>query len=238
MKLKPVLLGFFLFSLPIASSDLFSEDHGTAETRGHGKSQVEKLPPEHFLKLLLKGNERFVHDTSNHPRQNKARVLETGGGQKPFAVVLTCSDSRLSPEILFDQGIGDLFVVRLAGNIVTPEVLGSIEYAVSHLDSTLIVVLGHEKCGAVGAALAGGVPPGHVGSLVQAIRPALKKYPCEMTEKSSCAVKSNVKLVTEQISNAKPILASMVENHSLLVVGAVYDIATGGVKLSDYMITP
>jgi hypothetical protein len=113
------------------------------------------VSPEAALTRLVEGNKRFVAGSTTHPDQTAERRTETAKGQHPFAIILTCADSRLSPEILFDEGIGDLFVVRNAGNLLDDHVLGSIEYAVEHLHATLIVVLGHTKCGAVSAAVAG-----------------------------------------------------------------------------------
>src|SRR5262252_9569528 len=128
------------------------------------------LSADEALKKLIAGNERYVRAKVNHPDESLARRKELTTGQHPFAVILGCADSRVSPELLFDEGLGDLFVIRVAGNIVDDAVLGSIEYAVEHLDTKLIVVLGHEKCGAVSAAVEGGDVPGHLKALVAAIQ--------------------------------------------------------------------
>lgn len=125
--------------------------------------------PDAALRLLLEGNQRFIQGTVRHPHQTAERRKETSAGQAPFAVVLTCADSRLSPEIVFDQGLGDLFVVRNAGNLLSDHVIGSIEYAVEHLHAPLIVVMGHTRCGAVAAAVAGGEAGGHVQSIVDSL---------------------------------------------------------------------
>lgn len=106
------------------------------------------------LELLQDGNARYVADQTDRPNATPRRRLETGGGQWPFAIVLTCADSRVTPELIFDQGIGDLFVARVAGNVATSEVIGSIQYAVQYIGVELVVVLGHEACGAVNAAIA------------------------------------------------------------------------------------
>jgi carbonic anhydrase len=125
------------------------------------------------LSALLAGNQRFVSGRTNHPDQKMSRVKELAKTQHPFAAVLGCADSRVDPDIIFDQGLGDLFPVRVAGNIVDDAVLGSLEYAVEHLQCPLIVVLGHEGCGAVTAAVNGGEPGTHITFLVDAIAPAL-----------------------------------------------------------------
>ena len=127
------------------------------------------------LQRLLDGNERFVAETQSHPHQNSARRIELGNGQAPFAAVLACADSRVPPEVLFDQGLGDLFVVRVAGNIINDQLLGSLEYAAAHLHTPLIMVMGHTKCGAIGAVASGAELEGHIASLAPAIQPAVDK---------------------------------------------------------------
>jgi carbonic anhydrase len=131
------------------------------------------VPADEALNRLKAGNERFAHSKVSEGKPVAARRAATAQAQHPFAIIVGCADSRTSPEIIFDQGIGDLFVVRTAGNLVDDFALGSIEYAVEHLGSRLIVVLGHERCGAVKAALAGGSAPGHIEALVRAIQPAV-----------------------------------------------------------------
>ena len=134
--------------------------------------------PQVALDRLMAGNQRFVDAQMQHPDQDPEHRLKLSQGQQPFATILTCSDSRLPPELLFDQGLGDLFVARVAGNIVDPALLGSVEYAVGHLKTPLIVVIGHEKCGAVQATLESiqhhQTPHGDIASLVTAITPAVR----------------------------------------------------------------
>ena len=125
------------------------------------------------LARLMAGNQRFTQHKEQHPDESLARRKELISEQHPFAVVLGCADSRVPPELLFDQGLRDLFVIRVAGNIVDDAILGSIEYAVEHLGTQLIVVLGHETCGAVSAAVAGGEAAGHLQALVTAIQPSV-----------------------------------------------------------------
>ena len=166
-----------------------------------------------------------------YPRQDARRRKEVSKGQKPFAVIVGCSDSRIPPELIFDQGLGDLFVVRLAGNIVDNVALGSIEYAVEHLGSKLIIVLGHGKCGAVTAAAQGPDAPGHVGTILKAIQPAVKKarkLPGDLVDN---AIRANAALVVDKIKSSKPILAEMAEKGEIEVIGAYYNIETGAVEL-------
>ena len=128
------------------------------------------------LELLQDGNARYVADLIDRPNATRRRRLETGSGQWPFAIVLTCADSRVTPELIFDQGIGDIFVVRIAGNVATEEVIGSIQYAVQYLETELVVVLGHEGCGAVGAAISPpDAPPKQLVNLVKQIQCAIGK---------------------------------------------------------------
>jgi carbonic anhydrase len=183
------------------------------------------------LKKLIDGNKRCIVCKPQYPRQDARRRKEVSKGQKPFAVIVGCSDSRIPPELIFDQGLGDLFVVRLAGNIVDNVALGSIEYAVEHLDTKLVVVLGHGKCGAVTAATQGPDAPGHVGTILKAIQPAVKKarkLPGDLVDN---AIRANAALVVDKIKSSKPILAEMAEKGELEVIGAYYNIETGAVEL-------
>src|SRR5688572_16994 len=123
------------------------------------------VSPDEATKRLVYGNRRFVNGETQHPNQSAEHRLALAKGQAPFAVVVACSDSRVCPEIVFDQGLGDLFVIRVAGNTIGNVELGSIEYAVEHLHAKLVIVVGHEKCGAVGAAVKGGETHGHIGDL-------------------------------------------------------------------------
>ena len=183
------------------------------------------------LQTLIEGNKRFAAMNGTHPNQGKERRDEVKGGQKPFAVIVGCSDSRIPPEILFDQGIGDIFVIRLAGNVVDDTALGSIEYAVDHLGTRLVVVLGHAKCGAVTAATQGGEAHGHIGSIVQLIIPAVEQARAKSGDLVDNSIKENARLVAATIASSKPILSKMVEDGKIAVLPAYYDIDTGMVEL-------
>jgi carbonic anhydrase len=186
---------------------------------------------ERFVQKLLDGNKRYVDGKPSHPNHAPERRNQVAKGQHPFAVVVSCSDSRVPPEIIFDQGIGDLFVIRVAGNIVDDIGLGSIEYAVEHLHVSLIVVLGHERCGAVEAAVKGGEAPGHIKSLVEAIGPAVEKAKGEPGDLAENAMRTNVKMVVDHLKGSKPILEHLVHNGTLTVVGARYDLDDGTVTI-------
>jgi len=182
------------------------------------------------LQTLLDGNKRFAAMKQTHPNQDRVCRDEVKGGQKPFAVVVGCSDSRIPPEILFDQGIGDLFIIRLAGNIVDDTALGSVEYAVDHLGSRLVVVLGHSKCGAVTATAKGGEAPGHIGSIVKLIAPALERVRDKPGDLVDNAIRENAKLVAATIASSKPILEEMAREGKIAVLALYYDIDTGLVE--------
>ncbi len=158
-------------------------------------------------------------------------------GQKPFAIVVTCSDSRVAPELLFDQGLGDIFVIRVAGNIVDPIAIGSIEYAAEHLHSHLLIVLGHEKCGAVAATLeAKGKPEGNIGAIVNKIMPAVKtakKKGGTKDEILETAIKENVKNTVREIVRKSKIINHLVHNGELKIVAGEYSLTTGKVELIE-----
>ena len=183
------------------------------------------------LERLLAGNQRFVADKRAYPDQTSAHRRELTVGQHPFAAILGCTDSRVPPEIIFDQGLGNLFTVRIAGNIVDNASLGSLEYAVQHLGVPLIVVLGHSCCGAVQAALAGGDMQGQIATLVAAIRPAVKLARNRPGETLDQAVRINISMVVSQLRTAAPILAPLVDEGRIKILGSHYDLASGVVEL-------
>jgi len=191
----------------------------------------EKLPSaDGVLSELKAGNEHHVGKHYLHPHQSAARQRELASGQHPHAAVLSCADSRVAPEIIFDQGLGDLFDVRVAGNIAGDTEVASLEYAAEHLGVPLLVVMGHQKCGAVTAALEGGEASGHLSTLVEAIRPAVEKAAGLPGDRVDNAVRINVENVVKQLRESKPVLAELVEKQRLRIVGAVYSLDTGKVE--------
>jgi carbonic anhydrase len=191
--------------------------------------------PDAALNLLIEGNARYV---ANQPRErdfSAGRASRTQG-QAPFAAILGCADSRIAPELAFDQGPGDLFVVRVAGNFVTSDGLASLEFGAAMLRTKLIMVLGHNSCGAVNATVTalqkGNTLPGHIADLVRAmklgIEPVLKQTGDDLQQR---AVIANVRYNAQRLQHAKPILAEMIAKNEVRVVGAVYDLATGKVTL-------
>lgn len=187
------------------------------------------LTGDQALNKLVSGNKRYVDSTLSHPHQTASRRSELAAGQHPFAIILGCADSRVAPEIIFDQGLGDLFVIRVAGNIVDDAILGSIEYAAEHLHTPLMVVLGHSNCGAVGATVAGGELEGHLPSLAEAIQPAVEQARGQEGDLLDNAVRANANMVAEQVKASEPVLAHLVKAGKLKVVAARYDLDSGKV---------
>jgi carbonic anhydrase len=195
-----------------------------------GADQSASLSPNAAQARLTTGNARFVSGKLAHPNQSSARRAKLAEGQHPFAIILGCADSRTAPEVVFDQGLGDLFVVRNAGNVVDDVALGSIEYAVDHLGASLIVVLGHENCGAVKATVEGGKQPGHLPAIVKAIRPAVKASAHLEGDRVDNAVLENARLEAKRIRESKPILRKLIDEGKVRVVSARYDLDTGRVR--------
>ena len=186
--------------------------------------------PRAALKALLDGNRRFVSGHSRHPHQSVRRLHEVAAGQHPFAVLLGCADSRVSPELLFDQGIGDLFDDRVAGNIVDDLLLGSMEYAIEEFAPPLVMVLGHERCGAISAtrdAIAAGTSaPGHIQVIVDALRPIVTPF-VDVADGVELAVRANVRAQVAALLDRSEIIREKAERRELAVVGARYDLDTG-----------
>jgi carbonic anhydrase len=196
--------------------------------------------PDEVLARLLEGNKRFVKGELTHPGRRPEDFAPLAEGQAPSAIIVGCADSRVSPEVVFDQGIGDLFVVRVAGNVVSPAsrfVKGSVEFAVAELGARLIMVLGHEACGAVKAAVAhidaNDTLPGAIRDVVEVIRPAAAAVRGRSGNKLENAIKENVAMSVDRLKNLEPILAGLVKSGELKIVGGVYELRTGLVKLLE-----
>ena len=182
--------------------------------------------PDRAYELLIEGNDRFAKAKAKEPNQTLARVAEVAPEQKPFAAILGCADSRVPCEIVFDRGFGDIFVCRVAGNVATPEEIGSLEFAVVELGVKVICVLGHERCGAVKAAIEGGELPGHIGSLVEAIMPAVESSKNQAGDKVENAVKANIRLQANRLK-ASSLIHDRIEAGLLKIFGLYYDLDTG-----------
>jgi carbonic anhydrase len=194
------------------------------------EQEAPSVSADAALAKLKQGNARFSGSKVSEGKPTAAKRAETAQAQHPFAIVLGCADSRTSPEIVFDQNIGDLFVVRNAGNLVDDHTLGSIEYAVEHLGVRLVVVLGHERCGAVTAALAGESAPGHVQSLVRDIQPAVHAVRDKNGDVTHLAVAEHARLMAAKIRNE----ASLGElAKEVRIISGVYDLDTGKVQWAN-----
>ena len=199
------------------------------------------LSAQAALERLRAGNQRFVTGNQQLPAAtDETRRNELTEGQAPFAIVLGCADSRVPVEIVFDQGLGDIFTVRVAGNIATAAEMGSIEYAAAHVGSRLIVVLGHSGCGAVAATLAEIDKPSedlspNIGAIVNQIAPTISKLPAQDTQDATMnqAMRANVVATVERLRTGSAILAKLIEDDGLLVVGGAYDLATGKVDFFE-----
>jgi carbonic anhydrase len=224
---------YLLSTLSLCVS-LFATALVSASDTGAGPTADEAL------KRLQDGNQRF--------RASQTTIRETStpsirgalaGGQKPFAIILSCSDSRVPPEIIFDQGLGEIFVVRVAGNIPDPVILGSIEYAAEHFKCPLIMVLGHKRCGAVTAAVESqGHPHGNIGAIIRTIAPAVEqaKKDARGLSKSDLvesAIDNNIKLVAKSLIRQSPVIRSLVDAGIVKVVNAKYDLDDGTVRLLE-----
>jgi carbonic anhydrase len=224
----------FLCALTVLAAAADAQ-HGDARHAAPQHSAPAALAPEKALARLMAGNKRHVQHREVHPdMQVKRRHILATEGQHPFAIVLGCADSRVPPELLFDQGLGDMFVLRDAGNVIDDEMLGSIEYAVAHLGVRLVMVLGHEKCGAVSAAVAGAEAPGHLKTVLDAIHPAVVDSASEPGDKVHNCVVANARRTARLIRESEPVLKAMSATGALLVVAADYDLYSGKVTLLDH----
>lgn len=185
------------------------------------------------LEMLIEGNERFAAGDTLPNRGDERIRKETLEGQSPSAVVLACSDSRVPPEIIFDRGIGDLFVVRVAGNIADDVVTGSIEYAASHLGVPLVVVLGHTGCGAITAVLSGECGEGHTGSIRKLLAPALEGLSPGDADAVETGARLNAVGTARALETSEPVLRPLVESGRLEIRAAMYDMASGRVEVLD-----
>ncbi len=190
----------------------------------------DDMNPDQALQRLMEGNQRFVNGRLENPRRDIARLREVAKTQKPFAAILGCADSRVPSEIIFDQGFGDLFICRVAGNIATPEEIGSLEFGSLVLGSKVIMVMGHKRCGAVDATIKGAQVPGQIASLLDAIKPAIKDSENQTGDRLENATKANVLFQVEKLK-ASPVISQLIQEGKLKVAGGYYDLDTGAVTM-------
>jgi carbonic anhydrase len=220
-------------SLVVGGAGLLAAVHFGGKARAQPVSAAST--PDAALNLLMEGNARYVANEP-HERDFSAGRVSRSQGQAPFAAVLGCADSRVAPELAFDQNPGGLFVVRVAGNFVTADGLGSLEYGAAVLGTKLIMVLGHSSCGAISATVTalqkGNTFPGHIADLVRAMKPGIEPV---LTQPGGDLVQraaiANVRYNVDRLEKAGPILTEMLDKKELRVVGAVYDLSTGKISL-------
>ena len=237
---------------PAAKTEPADDEHGTKTDDGRGTQMIELTPAkpkaepseslsgeidaQAALKLLRDGNARWVAAQNDNPNTDKGRRADVAAaGQHPFATILTCADSRVPVEYIFDRGVGDLFVLRVAGNVINTDGAGTIEYGAEHLHSKLLVVMGHTKCGAVQATVQGAKVEGNIAALVEHIKPAADRASKDSDGKKpeevvAAAVKENVWQSVFDLLRTSPETCRLVKSGELKVVGAVYDIASGKVE--------
>ncbi len=201
------------------------------------------IPAAEALERLREGNRRFVAETREDETASRSRRREVAAAQEPFAIILGCSDSRVPAEIVFDQGLGDLFVIRVAGNIVAPSQIGSVEFAIERFQTRLVVVLGHSQCGAILATLEELARPTaarsrNLRSIVHRIRPALRglvqaKPPLSNDALVHQSVRANIRVSANQLRHGSPVLEQAIQESGILVVGAEYSLETGLVDFFD-----
>jgi carbonic anhydrase len=185
--------------------------------------------PQKALNLLQQGNARFSEERLEHPRRDAKTRKKLTAGQNPFAAILTCADSRVSPDLVFDKGLGDLFVIRNAGNVAGPTAIASIEYAVAVLGVSLVVVMGHDQCGAVQAAI-DGVKTGHIGAVTDRIQPALKMAKDLEGNLLDNAIRLHAQRMAAQLRKTDPIIRPAWSEGKLKIISATYSLQTGRVQ--------
>ncbi|OKH49766.1 carbonic anhydrase [Calothrix sp. HK-06] len=212
----------------VTSGLLLNGEEAQAQTTPtKSENRPKPVSPEEALKKLLRGNERFIAGKGAHPNQSKLRLLETSVAQYPYASILGCADSRVPAEIVFDQGLGDLFVVRVAGNVASQTAIGSLEFSSAVLGSQLIVVVGHAKCGAVIAAVKGDPLPGRIGVFVEEIKPAVESVRQKGGDLEKNSIIANIQYQVKKLPETSTILGGLVKEGKLKIVGGIYDLASG-----------
>jgi carbonic anhydrase len=201
---------------------------------------LEEVPKENLLEVLLEGNLRFAEDHPIHPDQTLERLRDLNNGQHPVAAIVSCSDSRVPPELVFDQGLGDLFVIRNAGNIVGDYEIGSLEYAIEHLEVPLVIILGHTNCGAIGAFVDHDHDHSHhYSEYIQKIIDFIdaeeeeKALPRDIPNFYEKAIEANILHGVHALKNSVPVVNELIEQKKLRVIGAIYDMESGKVRVLE-----
>ncbi|QLE55815.1 carbonic anhydrase [Nostoc sp. TCL26-01] len=210
---------------------LGTEESAVAQQPTIPEEKPQPVNPQAALNRLIEGNKRFVDGKRLNPNQSRLRLQETAVAQYPFAAILGCADSRVPAEIVFDQGLGDLFVVRVAGNVASQTAIGSLEFATAVLGAQLIIVVGHARCGAVVAAVKGDPLPGRIGVFVEEIKPAVERVRNKTGSLEENSIIANVQYQAEKLGESSTILRGLVKEGKLKIAGGRYDLASGKVTL-------
>jgi len=229
---------FALFTLAACTQTEYQAEEADLQSNVMTKEAQANLTPEQIIENLKEGNQRYVENNLT-PRDYSAQVAKTAEGQFPEAVIISCIDSRIPVEKVFDKGVGDVFVARVAGNFVNEDILGSTEFGTAVAGSKVIIVLGHERCGAVKSAI-DDVQMGNITAMLSKIKPAIRETENFEGEKTTAnneyvteVVNNNVKLTIEEMRARSPIIAELERNGDIVIAGAFYDLDTGKVTFLD-----
>jgi len=228
--MRNLLLLLIAFGRPLLAAMLLTP---VALFGSSSQTEGERVAPAAALEMLMQGNVRFLRDGGKAHAVHLKKRDASAEAQKPFAIIVSCSDSRVPPELVFDQSVGDLFVVRTAGHVVDEVALGSIEYAVEHLGCPLILVLGHERCGAVTAACSEEEAHGHLAAVLNEIRRSVPKVRRKDGDAVEAAVLSHIDQTVLKLTRSTPVLAPVIAKGILTVRGARYDLDSGKVELTQ-----
>lgn len=239
IALKLIVPAFLIFFVACSGADMNSQSEAELADEVLTQEAQQALTPDGILQGLMEGNERYVNNNLT-PRDFSAQVSKTADGQYPEAVVISCIDSRVPVEHVFDKGVGDIFVARVAGNFVNEDILGSTEFATAVAGSKVVLVMGHEHCGAVKSAI-DDVQMGNITAMLSKIKPAVERtaegYEGETTAANDSfvtdVVNNNVRYTIEQMRERSPIIAELERNGDIVIAGAFYDLDTGRVTILD-----
>lgn len=224
--LKLAGIGSAGLAVSTAGAFLWGAQETVAPKVAEAQTKPQPVSPDEALQRILEGNKRFVAEKRQN-LQFRSRIQQTATAQYPFAAILSCADSRVPAEIVMDQGLGDLFVVRVAGNVASESGIGSLEFSAAVLGTQLLVVIGHERCGAVAAAVKGDPLPGRIGIFVEEIKPAVRSVQGRPGDPVDNAVVANVKYQVNKLKEGSSILSNLVAEGKLKIVGCRYDLDTG-----------
>ncbi|MEI2577538.1 carbonic anhydrase [Scytonema sp. PRP1] len=228
--LKLAGVGSVTVGASAVGSVLWQREPAIAQKPATTETKPQPVNPQAALARLIEGNKRFVEGKRLNPNQSRLRLQETAVAQYPFVAILGCADSRVPAEIVFDQGLGDLFVVRVAGNVASQTAIGSLEFATAVLGAQLIMVLGHARCGAVVAATKGEPLPGRIGVFVEEIKPAVERVRNKTGDLEENSIIANVQYQAEKLGESSTILRGLIKEGKLKIAGGRYDLASGKVS--------